>query len=95
MSDHGNSLIRTPRQLLTVIVLAFVVPVILIILLATFVVRSATSGVSGSDAMSEKAIGERMRQVGVVAFADAGAANYGADTSAAAREQHSGAAARD
>lgn len=74
MSDHGNSLIRTPRQLLTVIALAFIVPVIVIILLATYVVRSATSGVSGSDAMSEKAIGERMRQVGVVAFADAGAA---------------------
>ena len=73
MSDHGNSLIRTPRQLLTVIVLAFVVPVILIILLATFVVRSATSGVSGSDAMSEKAIGERMRPVGVVAFGDSSA----------------------
>ncbi|MBC8119679.1 MAG: cytochrome c5 family protein [Burkholderiaceae bacterium] len=73
MSDQGNSLIRTPRQLLTVIVLAFVVPVILIILLATYVVRSATSGVSGSDAMSEKAIGERMRQVGVVAFGDSGA----------------------
>lgn len=74
MSEHGNSLIRTPRQLLTVIALAFIVPVILIILLATYVVRSATSGVSGSDAMSEKAIGERMRHVGVVAFADAGAA---------------------
>ena len=36
MSQHGNSLIKTPRQLITVIVLAFVVPVILIILLATY-----------------------------------------------------------
>ncbi|MDQ3215163.1 MAG: c-type cytochrome, partial [Pseudomonadota bacterium] len=59
---------------MTVIVLAFVVPVILIILLATFVVRSTTAGVSGSDAFSEKSVGERMRPVGIVAFAEAGAA---------------------
>ncbi len=73
MSDEGNSLIKTPRQLLTVIALAFVVPVIVIILLATYVVRSATSG-AGSDAMSEKAISARMQPVGVVAFAADGAA---------------------
>jgi len=73
MSDHGNSLIKTPRQLLTVVVLSFVVPVILIVLLATFVVRSTSSGVSGSDAFSEKAVNERMRPVGVVAFAESGA----------------------
>lgn len=71
MSQHDNSLIKTPRQLIIVIALAFIVPVILIILLATYVARSTTSGSSGSDAMSEKAIAERMRPVGMVAFADA------------------------
>ena len=70
MSQHDNSLIKTPRQLIIVIVLAFLVPVILISLLATYVVRSTTSGGSGSDAMGEKAIAERMRPVGLVAFAD-------------------------
>ncbi len=70
MSQHDNSLIKTPRQLIIVITLAFVVPVILIILLATYVVRSTTGGGAGSDAMSEKAIAERMRRVGLVAFAD-------------------------
>ena len=70
MSQHDNSLIKTPRQLIIVIVLAFLVPVILISLLATYVVRSTTSGGSGSDAMGEKAIAERMRSVGLVAFAD-------------------------
>ena len=70
MSQHDNSLIKTPRQLIIVIALAFIVPVILIILLATYVVRSTTSGGAGSDAMGEKAIAERMRPVGVVAFAD-------------------------
>ncbi|MEO8186182.1 MAG: c-type cytochrome [Burkholderiaceae bacterium] len=74
MSQHDNSLIKTPRQLIIVITLAFVVPVILIILLATYVVRSTTSGGAGSDAMGEKAIAERMRPVGLVAFADPSAA---------------------
>ena len=72
MSVHGNSLIKTPRQLITIIALAFIVPVIIIILLATYVVRSASSGVSGSDAMSAKAIAERMEPVGVVSFAATG-----------------------
>jgi cytochrome c5 len=71
---YSNSLIKTPRQLITVIALAFVVPVILIILLATYVVRSAPGGAAGSDAMSEKAIAERMRPVAFVAVADSGAA---------------------
>jgi len=74
MSDHGNSLIKTPRQLITVIALAFIVPVVIIILLATYVVRSASSGVSGSDAMSDKAIAARMQPVGTVVFAAAGMA---------------------
>ena len=47
MSQHDNSLIKTPRQLIIVIALAFIVPVILIILLATYVVRSTTSGSRG------------------------------------------------
>lgn len=71
---YSNSLIKTPRQLITVIVLAFVVPVILIILLATYVVRSTPGGAAGSDAMSEKAIAERMRPVAFVAVADSSAA---------------------
>ena len=74
MSQHDNSPIKTPRQLIIVIALAFIVPVILIILLATYVVRSTTSGGAGSDAMGEKAIAERMRPVGFVTFADPSAA---------------------
>jgi cytochrome c5 len=73
MLERSSSLIKTPRQLITVIALAFVVPVILIILLATYVVRSAPGG-AGSDAMSEKAIAERMQSVSFVAVADSGAA---------------------
>ena len=74
MLEKSSKLIKTPRQLITVIVLAFVVPVILIILLATYVVRSTPGGAAGSDAMSEKAVAERMQPVGFVAVADSGAA---------------------
>ena len=74
MLEKSSKFIKTPRQLITVIVLAFIVPVILIILLATYVVRSTPGGAAGSDAMSEKAIAERMQPVGFVAVADSGAA---------------------
>jgi cytochrome c5 len=69
-SEKDSSLIKTPRQLITLIVLAFVVPVILIILLATFVAGQRTEG-AGTDAMTAEAIAERLRPVGTVAFAGA------------------------
>jgi hypothetical protein len=55
--EHHQSPIKTPRQLITVVVLAFVVPVILIILLATYVTGSSTSP-AGSDAMTPEAIAD-------------------------------------
>jgi cytochrome c5 len=69
-SDHHTSPIKTPRQLITVVVLAFVVPVIVIILLATFVTGQKVGG-AGSDAMTPEAIAERLRPVGTIAFAGA------------------------
>ena len=50
-SDQHSSPIKTPRQLITVVILAFVVPVILIILLVTFVVGQKVGG-AGSEAMT-------------------------------------------
>ena len=67
-SDKHSTLIKTPRQLITVVILAFLVPVILIILLATFVASQKVGG-AGSDAMTPEAIAERLRPVGYVAFA--------------------------
>jgi cytochrome c5 len=69
-SDHHTSPIKTPRQLITVVILAFVVPVIVIILLATFVTGQKVGG-AGSDAMTPEAIAERLRPVGTIAFAGA------------------------
>jgi cytochrome c5 len=69
-SDQHTSPIKTPRQLITVVVLSFVVPVLLIILLAKYVVGEKVSG-AGSDALSAEATAERLRPVGTVAFAGA------------------------
>ena len=52
------------------VVLAFVVPVILIILLVTFVTGQKVGG-AGTEAMTPEAIAERLRPVGTVAFAGA------------------------
>jgi len=69
-SDGHTTLIKTPRQLITVVVLAFLAPVILIILLATFV-TSDKGGGTGSDAMTPEAIAERLRPIGSVVLASA------------------------
>ncbi len=60
--DEHQSPIKTPKQLITVIVLSFVIPIIAIILLAKFV-ASATLPSAGTDAMSDTAIRERLRPV--------------------------------
>jgi cytochrome c5 len=73
MSDQHTALIKTPRQLITVVILAFVVPVIVIILLANFVTGSKTGG-AGSDAMTPEAVADRLRPVGMVALQQAGGA---------------------
>jgi len=68
--EPHSSPIRTPRQLITVVILAFVVPVIVIILLASFVSGQKVAG-AGSDSMTPEAIAERLRPVGTIAFAGA------------------------
>jgi cytochrome c5 len=73
MSDQHTALIKTPRQLITVVILAFVVPVIVIVLLANFVTGSKTGG-AGSDAMTPEAVSDRLRPVGVVALQPVGGA---------------------
>ena len=69
-SDPHASPIKTPRQLITVVVLAFVVPVILIILLVTFVTGQKVGG-AGTEALTPEAVSERLRPVGTIAFAGA------------------------
>jgi cytochrome c5 len=73
MSDQHSSPIKTPQQLVTVIVLSFVVPVLLIVLLVKFVAGEKSSG-AGSSSMTPEAIAERLKPIGEVALAEAGGA---------------------
>lgn len=70
-ADQHNSLIKTPGQLITVVVLAFIVPVIIIVLLVKFVVATKATG-EGSAAMSPAAVAERLAPIGRVELAAAG-----------------------
>lgn len=65
MSEHDShehsSFIKTPQQLIAVIVLAFVVPIIVISMLASLATRSVDPGAA---AFSEEAVAKRLKPVG-------------------------------
>lgn len=63
--------IKTPQQLVGAVVAAFVIPVLVIILLANFVSFGDKSG-AGSDGMSEEAVARRLQPVGEIEFKEAG-----------------------
>ncbi|VCU68275.1 Cytochrome c-555 [Pigmentiphaga humi] len=69
-AEGHESPIRTPRQLITLVVLAFLVPIITILLLVNFVV-SGTKSNAGSDAQSPEAIIARIKPVGDFELRDA------------------------
>ena len=60
MSGEHETFIKTPKQLITVVVLAFVLPVLFIALLVKWVGTSPAPG-AGADIMSEAATLERIR----------------------------------
>ena len=68
-----ESAIKTPQQLVMVIVLAFVVPIIGISMLAQLVLSSATPG-APSSSLTAEAITQRIKPVASVAFGEGGAA---------------------
>jgi cytochrome c5 len=74
MSEHDphehTSFIKTPKQLIAVIVLAFVVPVIVISMIASLASRSVEPS---ATAFSEQAIAERLKPVGESVVVAAGA----------------------
>ncbi len=61
--------IKTPKQLVLAVFFATVVPIVVIILLATFV-SSGSRDAAGSDAMSEQAVAARLQPVGAVEVRD-------------------------
>jgi len=62
--------IKTPKQLIAAVLFAFVVPVIVIILLASYV-STDTRPAAGSNLMDRQAIAERIQPVGRVQIRDA------------------------
>lgn len=93
MSDSENEpqveshegFIKTPRQLIAVVFFAFVVPIVVIILLASYVSRE-TRPAAGSNLMSPEAIATRLQPVGQVEVKEAtegGAARTGEQVFAA------------
>jgi cytochrome c5 len=73
MSEHHpeehSSFIKTPKQLIVVIVLAFVVPILLIAMLASLASRAVDPG--EGPAMSEEAVAKRLKPVGEVVVVEA------------------------
>lgn len=63
---EGEGLIRTPKQLITVVVASFLVPIIGIVLLVSFVTGAKNTEPAGSQAKAAEVIADRMRPVGQV-----------------------------
>jgi len=72
MSEHDpnehSSFIKTPKQLIAVIVLAFVVPVLVIAMIASLAMRGAQQD---PGAMSDESVAQRLKPVGEVVVAAA------------------------
>lgn len=73
MHDQHESSIKTPKQLVVVVALAFIVPIAIIVLLTTFVTGDKLHA-PGSTLNAPEAVAERLKPVGTVAFAEAGGA---------------------
>ena len=71
-TEH-ESAIKTPKQLITVIVLAFLVPILVITLLSQYVANIRSVDLT-SPAMSSDAVAKRLKPVGDLGFADTGSA---------------------
>ncbi|MDP1716472.1 MAG: c-type cytochrome, partial [Burkholderiales bacterium] len=70
--EEHSSPIKTPKQLIIVVLLAFLVPIGLIVMLTQLVTGSAGFG-KDHPGMSEEAIAKRLQPVGVVVVTDASA----------------------
>lgn len=64
--------IKTPKQLIVTVILAFIVPIIIIFLLINLVISSSVQG-AGSQALSPEAIATRIKPVAGFALVDANA----------------------
>lgn len=61
--------IKTPKQLIWAVALSFIVPILLIVLLANYV-TAQNKPAAGSDAMGEQAVAARLQKIGAVEIKD-------------------------
>ena len=71
-TEEHQGLIKTPKQLIAVVILAFVVPIAVIVLLVKLVASGSKVG-AGSDALGAEAIASRIRPVAEFSLVDANA----------------------
>lgn len=71
-AEAHESPIKTPKQLIITVVLAFAVPILLIVMISQFVSNIRSVDME-STAMSSEAVARRLKPVSDVAFAEAGA----------------------
>jgi cytochrome c5 len=69
-TEEHASLIKTPKQLIVTVVLAFIVPIIIILMLVNMVVSYGRSG-AGSTALTPQAVDKRIAPVAGFDFVDA------------------------
>src|SRR5436305_6658121 len=69
--DVHSSFIRTPQQLIVVVALAFLIPIVGIILLVQLVISAPTAD---PNALTPESVAARLQPVGRVEFGGAGAA---------------------
>jgi cytochrome c5 len=67
--DAHEGLIRTPKQLVAVLVASFVLPVVIIIMLINFVAWDSRPA-AGSDGLGAEAVARRIQPVGVSDYKD-------------------------
>ncbi|HEX2826528.1 MAG TPA: c-type cytochrome [Burkholderiales bacterium] len=65
--DAHSTFIKTPKQLLVVVILSFVIPIVLISIIAGLATRSVSPG---ATVLSEEAIAKRLKPVGQVVVAE-------------------------
>ncbi|MFP3710907.1 cytochrome c5 family protein, partial [Paraburkholderia sp. SIMBA_009] len=68
--EEHSSPIKTPKQLIVTVILAFVVPIAIIILLVNMVASGAKVG-AGSDTLSTEAVTKRIAPVAGFELVDA------------------------
>jgi cytochrome c5 len=71
-AEEHESPIKTPKQLITAVLLAFIVPIAVIVLLVKYVSQDIITG-AGTEAQSAEAIAERIKPVAQVEFKDVNA----------------------